>query len=366
MMEDRKPLSLPQRYLAIVLLPLLVYFFSEWLLWYLGRTELKGIPSLLFDAHREGAARFRVLGTFFLLICAASAAIGYFLFSVLRLNGSSRRVMGGAFAATIATSAIIVWYGTVVAPHGGMVTTQEMMGDALVVQALSQRRENNSSSAADPASVRSAAGTGPSPRARRANAGLAMAHIGRIDASSWPPQPPPSSDYPLLRNLINAESGVLLLAIPSLAFGAILCLAWPPPAEPLNAEEEKALRDEQIGRLNTFLYLSALMLVAGLLFLSAFLHWPLFALPSEMKPQYQEHIHAVVLFNGVVYTVLLASYYLPVAGLLARRWRHVKPSEGESGEMLDWRGFLKAALAVFAPLVIGLLGEVMKIPLAGG
>lgn len=363
-MQPRTPLSLPRRYLAIVALPVTVYFFSEWLLWYLGRTEAKIPAALVFDPHEEAAARYRVLGTYLLVISAASAAIGYFLYSLARLTKWSRKDALFAFAVTIGITFALLSAVQKLSEakyiDGGVVRTQEMMGAPLVVAALSQRDEQRHPIDAPKPTTDGAAspiqGGAPLDPKRLADDGSAAPPV--CNGLS------PDTDYRLLRCLIDSESYLLLLAIPSLAFGTILSLAW--PARRLYGEEEKALRDEQIGRLNTFLYLSALMLVAGLLFLSAFLHWPLFALPDEMRAAYREHVHAVVLFNGVTYTVLLASYYLPAAGLLARRWRYVKPSEGESGEMLDWRGFLKAALAVFAPLVVGLLGEVMKIPLASG
>lgn len=330
MEDDRTRLFLPRRYLLIVLLPLAVYLCSEWLLWLLGRTKLVVPPLLRWDAHAEAAARFRVIATFLLVISAAVACIAYFAFAYVRLDKISRRATRQAYAAVLACiSALLI--GLWIA-NSGLLLTEEMVGQEFVCQALSQDYR-----AAAPAELGSEC----------------------LSPAGW-------SDYERMRLLINIESAFLYFAIPALAFGSIVCLGW--PAGRIGPNQHRQVREELIGRLSTFLYISAFLLVSGLLFLSAFLHWPLFAVEPGHRNAYREHVHAVVLFHGVAYTVMLGSYYLPVAGLLARRWRGLElvDEKKPGGEMLDWQGFLKATLAVFAPLIVGLLGDVMKVPMAGG
>jgi hypothetical protein len=156
---------------------------------------------------------------------------------------------------------------------------------------------------------------------------------------------------------------MLFVAVPAMVFGTISCLAR--PLSKLSEKAAAALRSEQTERLNIFLYLSAFIMVSGLLFLSAALHWAGHGLQGADLNVYRQHVNALILFFGISYSLFIASYYVPVSLVLAeqRPARAASAGEKEGGDVA-YSPFtlLRVAATVFAPALVGLLGEVMKVP----
>jgi hypothetical protein len=158
--------------------------------------------------------------------------------------------------------------------------------------------------------------------------------------------------------------GVLLLfGMPAVIFGAITCLAAP------TAGSTKARLDAwalQTRRLNGFLYLAAAYMISGLLFTNAQLSWLGYSLhPDDLGP-YRAYVGAIVLHGGISNSLIIASYYLPVATwLAATRPPRPQPAATDSrsaeAETPDPFGPLKIAGTILAPALVGFLGELLKL-----
>jgi hypothetical protein len=105
--------------------------------------------------------------------------------------------------------------------------------------------------------------------------------------------------------------------------------------------------------------------VSGLLFLAAFLHYPGYGLADEPAKQLGNAVQAIVLYYAVSYSLLIGSFYLPVAAILAHRCESVRHSEiakeSKSGIMAPIQ-LVKVGLAILSPLLAGLASEVVKLP----
>jgi hypothetical protein len=169
-----------------------------------------------------------------------------------------------------------------------------------------------------------------------------------------------------LRIMYALSALLLFLGIPAVLLGAIACLALP---ETNSAREQYAAWAEQTKKLNRLLYITAGFMISGLLFTNARLMWPAFSLhPDDLKP-FTAHVSSVVLYAGVSNSLLIASYYVPVAAFLARaRPRRPLPVVGmrrdaeaqrDDREADPWAAFRKA-IAIMSPAIVALVGEMVK------
>lgn len=340
--------QLPWPYLLIGLLPLLVLIGSSFLLNSDGwPSPSRVVVGLGADSHSEIAARMRVLAAL-LVLCASSVAAAVYAGRIFHfLDWVS--LGATAFAVVLLAVAAVSVFKV-----GLTQQTQELVDQRVVCTALSR-----------PDRITLWQGSTAEADGRRRS-------LEQLPANCAAPK------FLLLRRLIWWQQLFLIFAIPGIVFGAIACLAEPPA--PLAREDEdaeawrerelarlEALRKDQIKRLNTILYLAAFLLVAGLVFLSAFLHWPAFAVREPDLPSFHANIESVVLFYGVSYSVLIASFYLPVAALLTDKCRmDPKPPQADGLEdpagLMATSQLVRVAAAVFSPAIVSLLGEVMTIP----
>lgn len=353
-------LHLPVRYLLIALLPLAVIIVSDWLI------NEYGWPSasrLALDAnvsgHAESAARVKVVTMVLLLVGASLCAFVYFLGQARRFDSSSRLRLSLAFAALVA---VAVGYFQA-SPANPPVQAQELTGQGLFCAAASHP---------DPVALKQPA--------------LVVFHGTRQKVGDAVPENCQAANYASLRQLILVEQVALALAIPAMVLGAILTLGgWasrpsdpasrapelePPPAVEAGLTEQlrafdAALLQDQINRLNMILYLSAFLLVSGLMFISAYHHYPSFGLSEANAKLYGNHAKAVVLFYAVSFSLLILTFYLPSATTLARRAAtHPDPETGKPAAkgLLETPQLLKIGAAVLAPVFASLLGEIIKLP----
>ena len=107
-------------------------------------------------------------------------------------------------------------------------------------------------------------------------------------------------------------------------------------------------------------------MVFGLLFMNAAFSWP--APFVADRAVYMEHVNALMLFNGIYYSMVLASYYLPAA-LLMRRLAPAAPAAAAMGqdapatsvaERMSPSRLLKAILALLAPAAAGALTQLIE------
>ncbi len=114
--------------------------------------------------------------------------------------------------------------------------------------------------------------------------------------------------------------------------------------------------EHQSAWLNTYLYLSALLLGTGLLFVGTFLRWPSFLLLDPKS--YDAHVGAMVAYYGFTFTVMLAAFYIPVATILANR---VQARIRDAAKLPEaFKGpvqILKILLGLASPTLVGVLPQ---------
>lgn len=160
--------------------------------------------------------------------------------------------------------------------------------------------------------------------------------------------------------------GVLLLfGMPAVIFGAISCLALPKEGSAAKRLEAWTL---QSRRLSGFLYLAAAYMISGLLFTSARLNWLGYSLHSDDVRPLRELVSSHMLYGGVSNSLIIASYYLPVALWLAASrptGARAAGSGGGAGEaqgpLPDPLGPPKIVATILSPALVGLFGELLKL-----
>lgn len=349
--SSRADWTLPPAALLIFLVPYGIFLGGEYLLAHFGDPIGYLAQPFARDGHAEGAGRLKVLATFLLLVTFALAVLAYFLLSVRSLERRSRIALLSLYAAVALSGAVWKFFSE---PE----QTQTYVGQPFVCASLSML---DSPAATAPRAPAGADKPPPAPPRK---------FLSPNDRS-WKPANCEARQFKNLRILIDSQATILIFVLPAVVFGTIACLALPAGASP---EERQAALAAQIARLNGLLYLSATLLVCGLLFLSAFASWPAYSLhPADAAP-YQAHASSLVLYWGVAYSLFIAGFYVPVAVLLSRRSgtsaaavlgrpQTGKTSDGDGAatEPLAPLALIKIAAAVFAPAIVGLLGDVFKI-----
>ena len=261
-----KKLHLPIAALAIAVLPILVISLSSafvhWFGTFAGEFTVSPKPS-----HAEAAGRLRTMTTWLAMFAAVFFCLVYFAQSLRRFERDSLRTLLVAYAALAVAGLVLVYFGF----------------------------------------------------AGQANRAIAEQFIQR--SLELPIHHPPNrgpldlirfngTEYQLLLGMNSIQRYLLALLTPALVLGSISCLAMPP-------DETVADCRRQAQRLSTYLYLSAAVLVTGLIFLAAMLRWPGYGLAEAAAKSYNAHVDAYVFYWGVTYSILIASYYVPIAVRLA-------------------------------------------------
>jgi hypothetical protein len=328
-----KKLVLKWPYLLIALLPISVFVATDGLLHLFGDAVDQMPPYFApFDAHREAGARLTALGMLILFIGVAIGAIAYFAGTVWLLDKASKLRVVGVFAAVMILGFLIL---------ATMKTRemQEYLGPTLVCTALGYSPWM-SDQGTDPATSNSA-----QPKV--------------IVPDQRPGDGCGNKRFKQLRFMLNTHKYALMLCIAAVGLGSICCLA----ALPGNAhtdEEELAHYEAQSGRLNIYLYLSALFLMTALFFVAAYARWPSYALLSNAA--YEGHVNAFVAYLGFSYSLLIASYYVPVAAILAANYK--KAGKDKAGLPDAFEGpvqLLKIVSAVSSTALAGSLPAVLGV-----
>jgi hypothetical protein len=151
-----------------------------------------------------------------------------------------------------------------------------------------------------------------------------------------------------MKHLNHGFKYLLAFVSPALILGTVSCLGRRPGSTP--ADRKRTLR-----RLKTYLYLSAAQLVSGLAFLGALLRWPGFSVGDDSG--LAAGVSAIILYWGIVYSIFIASYYIPVVLFGAKRWGPA----GKEGPPLTPIGLVQSGAAIFAPAIAGLLGGLIHL-----
>ncbi|HEX5184638.1 MAG TPA: hypothetical protein VFW19_15995 [Allosphingosinicella sp.] len=333
--------DLPPRTLGIALLPLAVILFSLSMAGWFGMPDAPPALHPVQDSFIEAAARLRMLATWTVLAVLGAGSIGYFLVDLRRFEAKSVAWLLGVLL--LAAASTFAWASS--DPTFGR--AEHSIGEATICMAFEGKAQPHAvgpSKAAAPG-----AGTLTNPEAPGGLARLNAPECAGIAKFRW------------MQELNSVQLYLLLLVLPAMVLGAISTLAG--GARPA----------EQAARLKTYLYLAAILLVCGLLYLSALLRWPGASLRGDEALHYDAFVDAYLLDLGAAYSLFIVSYYLPVVARLAKTAGRVTAltargakasgnAKAQAGDdALGPLDILKIVLALFAPVITALLGNVVKL-----
>jgi hypothetical protein len=363
---EADPHEFKWRYLLIALLPPLVFLVNLLLLTFYGDPwDVLPAKIAAFDAYKEGAARIGTIAAFMLLFGAALAGV---LFFAVALRLVERRLW---------RSMAVAWLVLAGAAILGQALIQDRQAEDYAGFSLFCLASGYSEARTDEARAVVEAEVAAEQR-RAAAGGSESARQGKRGCDS--------DRFQLMRQLAQWQSRLVALAFAGLVLGGIFCLAGPlaaprVTAKPLGAKagvEAQAASDgesaggddpelehweRQSERLNACLYLAALLLGTALLFINAFLRWPAFLLTDSKS--YDGYIASMVAYYGFTFSVMLASFYMPVALLLAGKARTSARRTGAAVKLPEaFKGplqILKIVLGLFSTALAGILPGIIDL-----
>ncbi|WP_425038310.1 hypothetical protein [Primorskyibacter sp. S187A] len=173
-------------------------------------------------------------------------------------------------------------------------------------------------------------------------------------------------------DIVNLLAG---LSVGALVVGMILCL------DARRSDTPDAAARRLAGNLRDMrhqLYLSSLVLTFGMFYATAWMNWPMPLIAEAAQGAYGSLVRASALFTGVYFTLLILSFYLPVALILNLRVRRL--AEGARGQDAQPDAFdpeawmashslkegmgdhLRAGFALIAPILTAFAGGIVPFP----
>lgn len=174
----------------------------------------------------------------------------------------------------------------------------------------------------------------------------------------------------LLNRMMDVTNIFAGLGVGGLIVGMILCLE-----EPIKGDLEKqaAQLERNVLRMRRQLYLAGLILTIGIFFATSWMRWPLPMVDGAHLDAYSSIIGAALLFTGIYFSLLILSFYLPVALILEGRKRRLATIAADHDALSDYnaragwlkmRGldtdptaFLKTGFALVAPILAAYAGS---------
>ena len=174
-------------------------------------------------------------------------------------------------------------------------------------------------------------------------------------------------------DLVNIFAG---LALGSLIVGMILSLDIRTGE---NVEEAASRLADNLRHMRQQLYLSGLVLSSGMLYATSWIYWPLPLIEDSESAAYGSLLLSAALYTGTYFSLLILSFYLPVAFVLDARVKSLanraeaENLTGEPPETEEWcsaRGLteglvehLRAGLALASPIFAAFAGGISPISL---
>lgn len=363
MTQDRTDWRLPKGWFWLIVVPFIAFFLTNLILVKWGNASFAVAAPAIADGHAEAAGRIRTHATFLIFGTLALAALAYSLFILSSLPRKEAQKIVYAWLGTMAA-------GIAVAYSLGLHQGNTYLDRGLPCASFDFLRD--AGAAPSPSVV---AGK---PEPSRPEAGslkcrtIAEAQVRQLplyeQGWTWfdvPPRRYVNDGFRTLRIMYALSAILLFLSMPAVIWGAIACLALP---ETGSARERHESWIAQTARLNRLLYITAGLMIAGLLFTSARLSWPGYSLHPASLKSFGEHVSSIVLYTGVSNSILIASYYLPVAVLLSARQPKrppvFSPATGTREEpglkAPDPFAALKTAATILSPALVALIGEIVK------
>lgn len=341
-LPPRAKLTIAPRHLAIVILPVLVVAFSEALLSIFADTAVSFAPlSLIPDMQlTELVGRYRFLSVFFFY--AATCLTIFAIFGAELLSRHTVKSILRVLLGLLALVAFSFLFSLVEPEWMGSFEAYELLGAALFEEGLR---------------------AGDSP----------LCDAGGCAGKGA---------FYTMRFLMGATNILSAFAVPAVVLGMIVALARPGDIDLTTAKgvlaEGRTLQAARAA-VRRYLYLSGVLLSAGMMLGYAWMSWPseLLSDPSQ-SAQYQDLVESISLYRGVSYTVLTLSFYMPVSLIqMVRIERFNDAAHREDMEeitaqaealdidqiqMLD---ALKAILSILAPILAAAVGSFVGIDALG-
>ncbi len=170
-------------------------------------------------------------------------------------------------------------------------------------------------------------------------------------------------------NISAMLAGCLLLGM---AFFLVMGLSNVPDTDDAQAAYRKEC-EARIDQLNTLLYLGAAMLLLGVLQSKIEFSWPLpFIDGDAVRSNFESVVLSVTSVQGTIFTMLLASFYIPTAMYLSSRVNHpsvlakTNASDPDGGDTapLPKIPIFSAEVRRWAARILGLLTPLLASPVA--
>jgi hypothetical protein len=174
----------------------------------------------------------------------------------------------------------------------------------------------------------------------------------------------PAGRLELLKLFLNVVNGSLIFATAAAIAGTISCILRPNEQD---AVEWKA----RLSSAQTWLYISAGLLVCGLLFHRAWGTWLGSCLDAQDEISgFSQLVTAFTANRAVQFSCFLAAFYVPVLAVLSHQARSIpsdgspvgvdRSSDGKADKEgpIPWVEMLKSVVGILMPFVVGLLGAV--------
>ncbi len=175
----------------------------------------------------------------------------------------------------------------------------------------------------------------------------------------------------LFERVMEAVNVLAGLGVGALIVGMILCLAT---SDSDDIEEQASLLAENLKQMRQQLYLSGLILTFGMFFATSWMYWPMQLVQDAARAEYGAVLLSAALYTGTYFSLLILSFYLPVALLLDGRVRALAKKAGKDTQSVDqldfdaWKAshglkegasdYLRAGLALTAPILTAFAGGI--------
>lgn len=174
-------------------------------------------------------------------------------------------------------------------------------------------------------------------------------------------------------DVVNIFAG---LALGAMIVGMILCLD---SRACKTIEEQAALLADNLKQMRQQLYLSGLVLTFGMLYATSWIYWPLHLVQEAEREAYGALLLSASLYTGTYFSLLILSFYLPVAFILDARVKALAEEAtgyslgGEPQDVGTWRkargltegagDYLRAGLALTSPVLAAFAGGISPLSL---
>ncbi len=328
----------PVRYFFIALVPILIFYLDAVITDHFLTAELPVGPEILSDdpAWLETIGRYRFLGATWFFAALALMVFAMVLWDLMQPTAPQTRIAAAVVLVLIFVLAMSPTVDYALNPDA--LRNYDRLGGALFEAAL---------------------GRGSLPGCETPDDSWLLGICGDNPMIS------------LLNRMMDVVNFFAGLGVGGLVVGMVLCLE----AQRTDGLESQAVQlQRNLHRMRRQLYLSGLVLTFGIFFATSWMRWPLPMVAEAHEDAYASVISAASLYTGIYFSLLILSFYLPVAVILEGRRRHlIRVAEQEATLVdaktrLEWiksHGLLsepadvyKSAFALAAPILAAFAGNV--------